>query len=249
VGGGALKNASVGKSVSVITNRRFSGFLKIGPRNTQDLQRQPGELRRTDPKTIVRSARGWGIDMVDIGTRGARFPRHTRRSGQRGRPLHRCQPEHISHRTCQSKPQTLQWRTISQTKISFEPSRTQETTSGYIRKNMTRSWLQNIVIKACTSIGGKGVKLIEDRQIYLHNERNVSRSLLRLSPGSMSVYSDVQDKIMSRRKPGVQSTPACFTDGKTVLGHYLSFQTYKSAHELDSADQRRLECAASQDLT
>src|SRR5207245_11748971 len=105
-------------------------------------------------------------------------------------------------------------RTISQANFSSEPSRTHKKPD-HIRKNIdTQPWLQNIVIKPARQSGGKGVKLIEDRQIYLHDAKErFKEAYFDSLQASMAAYSDIEDKILVEEKAwGPEYSLQCFTD-------------------------------------
>jgi phosphoribosylamine--glycine ligase len=78
------------------------------------------------------------------------------------------------------------------------------------------------------------VKVIEDRQIYLHGEKQRFKSKhVDWLEGYMKSYGDVDDKILVEENVwGPEYTLHCFTDGRSVIGMPL-VQDNKNAHEFD----------------
>jgi phosphoribosylamine--glycine ligase len=133
----------------------------------------------------------------------------------------------------------LQWENNLPGKLLFRTFKNAREASDYVRKSIdTQPWLQNIVIKPARQSGGKGVKLIEDRQIYLHDEKaRFKEAYFNSLQATMAAYSDIEDKILVEEKAwGPEYSLQCFTDGKTVLGTPL-VQDNKSAHDFDSGPE------------
>ena len=243
VGGGAREHALAWKlslsdhkpDLFWIAENRNPGIYKICKDNQGELR----VGRTTDPKTIMRSARGWGIDMVVVGPEEPGFqgiPDALEKEG-----IHCIGASQDLSIIERSKPdlRRLQWENNLPGKLLFRTFKNAREASDYIRKNIdTQPWLQNIVIKPARQSGGKGVKLIEDSQVYLHDTKERFKEAyfdsLQLS---MASYSDIDDKILVEEKVwGPEYSLQCFTDGKTVLGTPL-VQDNKSAHELDSGPE------------
>src|SRR2546428_13781044 len=87
-------------------------------------------------------------------------------------------------------------------------------------------------MKPARQSGGKGVKLIEDRQIYLHDEKErFKEAYFDSLQASMAAHSDIEDKILVEEKAwGPEYSLQCFTDAKTVLGTPF-VQDNKSPHD------------------
>ena len=243
IGGGAREHALAWKlslsdhkpELFWIAENRNPGIHRLCKDNQGELR----VGRTTDPKTIVRSARGWGIDMVVVGPEEPGFqgiPDALEKEG-----IHcigASQDLSIIERS-KADLRRLQWENNLPGKLLYRTFRNAREASEYIRKNIEmQPWLQNIVIKPARQSGGKGVKLIEDRHVYLHDTKaHFKEAYFDSLQTSMASYSDIDDKILVEEKVwGPEYSLQCFTDGKTVLGTPL-VQDNKSAHELDSGPE------------
>jgi phosphoribosylamine---glycine ligase len=243
VGGGAREHALAWKislsdhkpEIFWIAENRNPGIHRICKDNNGELRTG----RTTDPKTIVRSARGWGIDMVVVGPEEPGFQGIPDALETEGiQCVGASQQVSIIERS-KADLRRLQWEHNLPGKLLFRTFKNAREASDYIRKNVeTQPWLQNIVIKPARQSGGKGVKLIEDRQAYLHDEKGrFKEAYFDSLQASMAGYSDIEDKILIEEKAwGPEYSLQCFTDGKTVVGTPL-VQDNKSAHEFDSGPE------------
>lgn len=243
IGGGAREHALAWKlSISDHRPELFWIAENRNPGINRICKESQGELRigrTTDPKTIVRSARGWGIDMVVVGPEEPGFqgiPDALEKEG-----IHcvgASQDLSVIERS-KAYLRRLQWENNLPGKLLFRTFKNAREASDYVRKNIeTQPWLQNIVIKPARQSGGKGVKLIEDRHVYLHDEKSKFKEAYFDSlQSNMAPYSDIDDKILIEEKAwGPEYSLQCFTDGKTVLGTPL-VQDNKSAHEFDNGPE------------
>src|SRR5260370_3091767 len=243
VGGGARENALAWKislsnhktEIFWIAENRNPGIHKICKDNQ-------GELRigrTTDPKTIIRSARGWGIDLVILGREESCLQAIPDALEKEGIHCIGASQELSVIERSKADLRRLQWENNFPGKLLFRTFKNAREASDYIQKNIgVQPWLQNIVIKPARQSGGKGVKLIEDRQIYLHDEKaRFKEAYFDSLQDTMAAYSYVEDKILVEEKAwGPEYSLQCFTDGKTVLGTPL-VQDNKSAHEFDSGPE------------
>jgi len=243
VGGGAREHALAWKlslsdqkpEIFWIAENRNPGIHKICKDNQGDLRIG----RTTDPKTIVRSARGWGIDIVVVGPEEPGFHGIPDALEKEGIQCIGASQELSVMERSKADLRRLQWENNLPGKLLFRTFKNAQEASDHIRKNIdTQPWLQNIVIKPARQSGGKGVKLIEDRQIYLHDEKErFKEAYFDSLQASMAAYSDIEDKILVEEKAwGPEYSLQCFTDGKTVLGTPL-VQDNKSAHDFDSGPE------------
>jgi phosphoribosylamine--glycine ligase len=243
VGGGAREHALAWKlslsdhkpEIFWIAENRNPGIQKICKDNQGELR----VGRTTDPKTIVRSARGWGIDIVVVGPEEPGFHGIPDALEKEGIQCIGASQELSVIERSKADLRRLQWENNLPGKLLFRTFKNAREASDYIRKSIdTQPWLQNIVIKPARQSGGKGVKLIEDRQIYLHDEKErFKEAYFNSLQVSMAAYSDVEDKILVEEKAwGPEYSLQCFTDGKTVLGTPL-VQDNKSAHDFDSGPE------------
>jgi phosphoribosylamine--glycine ligase len=243
VGGGAREHALAWKlslsdhkpEIFWIAENRNPGIHKICKDNQGDLRTG----RTTDPKTIVRSARGWGVDMVVVGPEEPGFQGIPDALEKEGIQCIGASQELSIIERSKADLRRLQWENNLPGKLLFRTFKNAREASDYIRKNIgTQPWLQNIVIKPARQSGGKGVKLIEDRLAYLHDDKErFKEAYFDSLQASMAAYSDIEDKILVEEKAwGPEYSLQCFTDGKTILGTPL-VQDNKSAHEFDSGPE------------
>jgi len=129
----------------------------------------------------------------------------------------------------------LQWEYDLPGKLLFKTFKNSEE-AFQVLKNYedTLTWLQNVALKPARQAGGKGVKVIEDRQIYLHNEKSKFKSYhVNWLENYMKSYSDIEDKILVEENVwGPEYTLQCFVDGKTLVPMPL-VQDNKNAHDFD----------------
>ncbi|HEV2120740.1 MAG TPA: phosphoribosylamine--glycine ligase [Candidatus Bathyarchaeia archaeon] len=243
VGGGAREHALTWKlslsdhkpEIFWVAENRNPGIHKICKDNQGELR----VGRTTDPKTIVRSARGWGIDIVVVGPEEPGFQGIPDALEKEGIQCIGASQELSIIERSKADLRRLQWENNLPGKLLFRTFKNPREASDYIRKNIeTQPWLQNIVIKPARQSGGKGVKLIEDRQAYLHDDKqHFKEAYFNSLQASMASYADIADKILIEEKAwGPEYSLQCFTDGKTILGTPL-VQDNKSAHEFDSGPE------------
>jgi phosphoribosylamine---glycine ligase len=243
LGGGAREHALTWKislsdhkpEIFWIAENRNPGIHRL----CRDSQGEFRVGRTTDPKTVVRSARGWGIDMVIVGPEEPGFqgiPDALEKEGIHcigaGQDVSIIERSKVDLRR-------LQWENNLPGKLLFRFFKNARESSEYIRNNIdTQPWLQNIVIKPARQSGGKGVKLIEDRQIYLHDDKErFKEAYFNSLQSRMAAYSDIENKILVEEKAwGPEYSLQCFTDGKTVVGTPL-VQDNKSLHDFDSGPE------------
>src|SRR5439155_1498050 len=161
VGGGAREHAIAWKlslsdhkpEIFWVAENRNPGIDKICKVNQGELRTG----RTTDPKTIVRSARGWGVDMVVVGPEEPGFhgiPDALEKEGIQC--IGASQDLSIIERS-KADLRRLQWENNLPGKLLFRTFKNAREASDYIRKNIDRQpWLQNIVIKPARQSGGKG---------------------------------------------------------------------------------------------
>ena len=94
----------------------------------------------------------------------------------------------------------------------------------------------SIVIKPTRQVGGKGVKVIEDTEEHLFQEKKKIEieHTSQIFDEYMKDYSDVEDKVLFEEKAvGPEYTIQSFTDGRTTLA-MPTVQDNKPAYEMDA---------------
>src|SRR2546428_6200228 len=141
VGGGAREHALAWKlslsdqkpEIFWIAENRNPGIHKICKDNQGDLRIG----RTTDPKTIVRSARGWGIDIVVVGPEEPGFhgiPDALEKEGIQC--IGASQKLSVMDRS-KAALHRLQWKNNPQANLLFRPFKTDQEPQTQIRKKTT----------------------------------------------------------------------------------------------------------------
>ncbi|MEM4311224.1 MAG: phosphoribosylamine--glycine ligase [Nitrososphaerales archaeon] len=129
----------------------------------------------------------------------------------------------------------LQWEYDLPGKLLFKTFKSSEEAYQVLKNyENTLTWLQNVALKPARQAGGKGVKVVEDRQIYLHEEKSKFKSFhVNWLENYMKSYSDIDDKILVEENVwGPEYTLQCFVDGKTLIPMPM-VQDNKNAHDFD----------------
>jgi len=164
VGGGAREHALAWKlglsdhkpEIFWVAENRNPGIHKI----CKDSQGELRVGRMTDPKTIVRSARGWGVDMVVVGPEEPGFHGIPDALEKEGIQCIGASQELSIIERSKADLRRLQWEYNLPGKLLFRTFKNAREASDYIRKHIdTQPWLQNIVIKPARQSGGKAVTL------------------------------------------------------------------------------------------
>ncbi len=189
----------------------------------------------TDPIKVLEMATKWRVDFVIIGPEEPNFhgvPDILRENGVQciGATRSAAMIE-----MSKAALRRLQWKHDLKGKLLFKTFATAEQATKTLEKySDTLTWMQNVALKPARQAGGRGVKVIDDRQLYLHDEKQKFKtSHFGWLEGYMKSYSDIEDKILIEENVwGPEYTLQCFTDGKNVVGMPL-VQDNKNAHEFD----------------
>jgi phosphoribosylamine--glycine ligase len=189
----------------------------------------------TDPLKVASLAEQWGVDMVVIGPEEPNFHGVVDEVERRGIPCIGARKRLSILEMSKAEMRRIQWRHGISGKLLFKTYRSyMEAIKDLEEHSELLSWLQNVALKPARQAGGKGVKVIEDAQVYLHNEKSKFKQRhMRWLEDYMSEYTDIEDKILVEEKVwGPEYTLQCFVDGRTVIGMPL-VQDNKHAHEYD----------------
>jgi phosphoribosylamine--glycine ligase len=239
VGGGAREHALAWKlsqsghepQIFWIAENRNPGIHDI-------CRRTRGELRlggTTDSAFVTRRAMEWKIDMAVVGPEEPNFRGIPDALENQGIPCIGASRELARIEMSKAELRRLQWKHGLPGKLLFRTFRDSEEAVEVLQKySNTLTWLQNVALKPARQAGGRGVKVIDDRQIYLHDEKEQFKEAhIHWLHDYMAPYSDIEDKILVEEKVwGPEYTLQCFTDGHTVTGTPL-VQDNKNAHEFD----------------
>jgi phosphoribosylamine--glycine ligase len=189
----------------------------------------------TDSSKIASLAEQWGVDIVVIGPEEPNFHGVADEVERRGIPCIGARRKLSILEMSKAEMRRIQWRYGISGKLLFKTYRSyMEAIKDLEEHSELLSWLQNVALKPARQAGGKGVKVIEDVQIYLHSEKSrFKQRHMRWLEDYMSGYTDIEDKILvEERVWGPEYTLQCFVDGRTVIGMPL-VQDNKHAHEYD----------------
>jgi len=189
----------------------------------------------TDPRKVVEFAKKVKPDFVFVGPEEPNFHGVADALEKEGIQCIGAKKAVAVIEMSKAEMRRLQWKYDIKGKLLFKTFRSSEEAHSTLDKySKTLTWLQNVALKPARQAGGKGVKVIEDRQIYLHDEKQKFKSRhFDWLEGYMKPYADVEDKILVEENVwGPEYTLHCFTDGKNVVGMPM-VQDNKNAHEFD----------------
>lgn len=191
--------------------------------------------KTTDPMRIASLAEDWKVDMVVIGPEEPNFHGVVDEVERRGIPCIGARRSLSILELSKAEMRRIQWKYGISGKLLFKTYRSYlDAVKDLEEHSELLSWLQNVALKPARQAGGKGVKVVEDAQIYLHSEKSEFKQRhMRWLEDYMRGYTDIEDKILVEEKVwGPEYTLQCFVDGRTVVGMPL-VQDNKHAHEYD----------------
>ncbi len=186
----------------------------------------------TDPSKVCSHASRLHVDFVFIGPEEPNFHAVPDGLERTGIPCIGANRSVASIEMSKAEMRRLQWEYDIPGKLLFQTFRSAEEAYRVLeRYSDSLTWLQNVALKPARQAGGKGVKVVEDRQIYLHEEKQRFKSKhVGWLEDYMKGYGDIEDKILVEENVwGPEYTLQCFTDGHTVLGMPM-VQDNKNAH-------------------
>ncbi|MGQ9718390.1 MAG: phosphoribosylamine--glycine ligase [Nitrososphaerales archaeon] len=201
-------------------------------------KRSGGEFalsKTTAPEKVASHAEKWGVDFVIVGPEEPNFHGVPDELERRRIPCVGASRDVAMIEMSKAEMRRLQWEYGIKGKLLFKTFRSsQEAYTVLERYSDTLTWLQNVALKPARQAGGKGVKVVEDQQLYLHDEKQRFKSKhADWLEGYMKSYSDIDDKILVEEKVwGPEYTLQCFADGNCIKGMPL-VQDNKHAHEFD----------------
>ncbi len=239
VGGGAREHAladAIARSRYIsriywVSELRNPGIYKL-------VKRLGGEyvLANTkDAEKIAELADKWHVDIVVIGPEEPNFYGVPDEIEERGIPCIGAKKELSVIELSKAELRRLQWRYNIPGRLLFRTYRSyKESLNDLERYSDTLTWLNNVALKPARQAGGKGVKIIEDMQLYLHHDKEEFKERhVKWLEEYMGKYSDVKEKILLEEKVwGPEYTIQAFTDGKNVIGMPL-VQDNKNAYDFD----------------
>jgi len=227
----ALERSKYHPKVFWLAEIRNPGIFNICKRTGGDFVLQ----KTTEPDKVASYAEMWGVDFVIVGPEEPNFHGVPDELEKRGIPCVGANKEVAMIEMSKAEMRRLQWEYGIKGRLLFKTFKSsQDAYTVLERYSDTLTWLQNVALKPARQAGGKGVKVVEDQQLYLHDEKQRFKSRhADWLEDYMKSYSDIDDKILVEEKVwGPEYTLQCFTDGKCIKGMPL-VQDNKHAHEFD----------------
>lgn len=167
------------------------------------------------PDCVSETARRCGADMVFVGPEEPNFHGVPDRMDKDGIGCIGARRNVAELEMSKASMRDLQWKYKIPGRLWYKKFKSYDEAVPYIEE-----FADSIAIKPARQAGGKGVKVIEDFQVYLQEDkRRVKREHAEsIISEYMKGYEDVDYKILiEERVWGPEYTVHCFTDGKTVL--------------------------------
>jgi phosphoribosylamine--glycine ligase len=191
--------------------------------------------KTTDAKFVAKRAKELKVDLVFVGPEEPNFHGIPDELEKEGIPCVGANSEVARIELSKAEMRRLQWEYDIPGKLLFKTFRSSQEAYETLKKyEDTLTWLQNVALKPARQAGGRGVKVVEDKQIYLHEEKSKFKTHhVGWLEGYMKSYSDIEDKILIEENVwGPEYTLQVFTDGKSFVGMPM-VQDNKNAHEFD----------------
>lgn len=202
------------------------------------VKRSGGEyalVRSTDAERVAELAVRWGVDLVVVGPEEPNFHGVPDAVERAGVPCVGAKRSLAIIEMSKAEMRRIQWRFGVPGRLLFRTYRSySEALEDLARHSELATWLQNVAIKPARQAGGRGVKVVEDSQAYLSEEkREFKKRHARWLEEYVGRYGDIEERILVEEKVwGPEYTLQCVTDGRTVLGMPL-VQDNKHAYDFD----------------
>jgi phosphoribosylamine--glycine ligase len=168
-----------------------------------------------DPGHVANVAEEVGVDFVFVGPEEPNFHGVPDRLEEKGIPCIGANRAVSELEMSKASMRDLQWKYKIPGRLWYKKFRTYEEAIPYIEE-----YADSIALKPARQAGGKGVKVIEDFQVYLQEDkRRVKREHAEsIVKEYMRGYEDTEYRLLiEERVWGPEYTLHCFTDGRTVL--------------------------------
>jgi phosphoribosylamine--glycine ligase len=239
IGGGSREHA-IAKAISKsVYNPKLYWISEIrNPGIYRLVKKSNGEYAigdTKDAKLVADLANKWNVDLVIIGPEEPNFHGVPDAVEDRGIPCIGAKRRLSIIEMSKAEMRRLQWLHNIPGKLLFKTYHSYSDVLEDLKQHSgTLTWLQNIALKPARQAGGKGVKVVEDLQAYLHAEKQSFKEKHTMwLENYMKTYNDVEEKILIEEKVwGPEYTLQCFVDGRTAVGMPL-VQDNKHAYEFD----------------
>ncbi|MEM1619605.1 MAG: phosphoribosylamine--glycine ligase [Fervidicoccaceae archaeon] len=192
-------------------------------------------VNTNDARRVADLAAEWSVDLVVVGPEEPNFHGIPDEVEKLGIPCVGAKRRLAVLEMSKAEMRRIQWRHGIPGRLLFKVYKSyEEALADLSRRADDPTWLQNVALKPARQAGGRGVKVIEDSQVYLREEkRDFKRRHVEWLEKYVELYGDIEEKILVEEKVwGPEYTLQCATDGRTVLGMPL-VQDNKHAHDFD----------------
>ncbi|MDI9643700.1 MAG: phosphoribosylamine--glycine ligase [Candidatus Verstraetearchaeota archaeon] len=168
-----------------------------------------------DPSSVLGAAKKCSPDFVFVGPEEPNFHGIPDALEAQSIPCIGASREVAELELSKASMRDLQWKHRIPGRLWYKKFKTFEEAIPYIEE-----YAESVALKPARQAGGKGVKVIEDFQVYLQNEkRKVKKEHAESIVNEyMKGYDDIEYKLLiEERVWGPEYTVQCFTDGRTVV--------------------------------
>ncbi|MGQ9479597.1 MAG: phosphoribosylamine--glycine ligase, partial [Thermoproteota archaeon] len=165
-----------------------------------------------DAETVLKSALKAGVDFVFIGPEEPNFRGVPDALEKEGIPCIGANREVAEIELSKASMRDLQWKYMIPGRLWYKKFRTFEEAAPYVEE-----YAESVALKPARQVGGKGVKVIEDFQVYLKEEKKrvKKQHVESIYRDYMKGYDEMDFKILiEERVWGPEYTLQCFTDGR-----------------------------------
>src|SRR5512136_2280619 len=219
VGGGGREHAiaqALSRSPEEPRLYCFSDLVNPGIRSI--VKKRKGECVQgnvNDAEAVVKVASKVGVDFVFVGPEEPNFHGVPDRLEERGIACIGARRNVAELEMSKASMRDLQWKYKIPGRLWYKKFKTFEEAVPYLEE-----YADSVALKPARQAGGKGVKVIEDFQVYLQDDkRKVKREHAEsIVSEYMKGYEDIDYKLLiEERVWGPEYTVHCFTDGRTIL--------------------------------
>lgn len=219
VGGGGREHAiATTMARSVYEPRIYCLSELLNPGISRIVKESGGEYHVGDPndaETVLKAALKAGVDLVFIGPEEPNFRGVPDRLEAEGISCIGANREVAEIELSKASMRDLQWKYMIPGRLWYKKFRTFEEAAPYVEE-----YAESVALKPARQVGGKGVKVIEDFQVYLKDDKKrvKKQHVESIYSEYMKGYEDMDFKILiEERVWGPEYTLQCFTDGRTIL--------------------------------
>jgi phosphoribosylamine--glycine ligase len=223
IGGGSRENAIAEALASSSRDVRIFWISEnANPGIRSAVERTGGEYAiadTTDVEAVARLARSWRIELAVVGPEEPLFRGVADELDRLGIAVVGARKELAVLEMSKAAMRRIQWSHGIPGRLLFRAYRSYADAIADIEAQPDApTWTQNVVLKPARQAGGKGVKVIEDRQAYLHGEKAAFKvKHAEWLDGYVAGYGDLGERILVEEKVwGPEYTVQCVSDGHSV---------------------------------